>query len=256
MYSRCYFLPSLICSLSVHAEIKAPQPEFKEYLVAPVHVHLLVTKSELDLTTTLGEKDITRIFGKVKRIWGHAGIHLPVEQLIKEPAENPNAYRQNYKSRNLSWLLALRPKASRTESCFHIYYLKRFAANGVYIGRDGMFVKDTASLHGVEDGVDEPIPRVTAHELGHAFTLKHRQSGTNLMASGTTGWTLNEAEIKQVRTAAGKIKWIRPAGKILKEADALFKQGKKKEAAKLYSRIAGIPRHCPETARARKRTGR
>jgi len=108
----------------------------------------------------------------------------------------------------------------------------------------------------VKDGVDEPIPRVTAHELGHAFTLKHRQSVTNLMASGTSGWTLNEAEIKQVRTAAGKMKWIRPAEEILKEADALHKQGKKKEAAALYRRIAGIPLHCPETARAKKHADR
>jgi len=85
MHSRCLFLAALICSLSLRAEIKAPQPEFKEYLVAPVRVHLLVTKGELNLTTTLERKDITRIFGKVNRIWGHAGIHLPVEQLIKEP---------------------------------------------------------------------------------------------------------------------------------------------------------------------------
>ena len=256
MHSRCLFLAALICSLSLRAEIKAPQPEFKEYLVAPVRVHLLVTKGELNLTTTLEEKDITRIFEKVNRIWGHAGIHLPVEQLIKEPAENPNAYRQNYQSRNLRWLLALRPKASRADSWFHVYYLKRFGVNGVYIGRNGMFVKDTARLRGVEGGVDEPIPRVTAHELGHAFTLKHRQSVTNLMASGTSGWTLNEAEIKQVRTAAGKMKWIRTAEEILKEADALHKQGKKKEAAALYRRIAGIPLHCPETARAKKRADR
>jgi len=255
MRSRWFFLTTFICALSSRAEIKAPQPDFKEYLVAPVHVHLLVTKSELNLTTTLEEKDITRIFDKVNRIWGHAGIHLPVERLIKEPAENPNAYRQNYQSRHLRWLLALRPKASRAESWFHVYYLKRFGVNGVYIGRDGMFVKDTARLRGVEGGVGEPIPRVTAHELGHAFTLKHRQSVTNLMASGTSGWTLNETEIKQARTAARKIKWIRSAGEILEEADVLHEQGMKKKAAALYRRIAGIPLHCPETARARKRAG-
>jgi hypothetical protein len=76
------------------------------------------------------------------------------------------------------------------------------------------------------------------------------------MASGTSGWTLYEAEIKQVRTAAGKMKWIRTAEGILKEADALHVQGKKKEAAALYRRIAGIPLHCPETARAKKRADR
>jgi hypothetical protein len=151
-------------------------------------------------------------------------------------------------------LLVLRPKASRAENRFHLYYIKRFAANGVYLAGDGMFVKDLARLHPVKNGVDEPIPRVTAHELGHAFTLRHRQAGTNLLASGTNGWTLNDAETKQARAAAAKKKWIRPAPEILKQADALFAKGKKKEAAELYRLLADIPLLCPETARAKKRS--
>jgi hypothetical protein len=254
MRFRFVLLATFIFATLLRAEIKPPQTEFAEYLVAPVRVHLLVTKGELNLTTTLEAKDITRIFGKVNRIWGHAGIHLPVEKLITEPADNPNAYRQNYRSRQLRWLLALRPKASRAKNRFHLYYIKRFAANGVYLAGDGMFVKDTARLHSVKDGIDEPIPRVTAHELGHAFTLRHRQAGTNLLASGTTGWTLNDAEIKQARAAAKKSKWIRPASVILKEADALFAKDKKKEAAKLYRLLADIPLLCQETARAKKRS--
>ena len=253
MQFRFVFFAIFIFATLLRAEIKPPQSEFSEYLVAPVRVHLLVTKGELNLTTTLEPKDITRIFGKVNRIWGHAGIHLPVEKLITEPADNPNAYRQNYRSRQLRWLLALRPKASRAKDRFHLYYIKRFAANGVYLAGDGMFVKDTARLHSVKNGIDEPIPRVSAHELGHAFTLRHRQAGTNLLASGTTGWTLNNAEIKQARAAAKKMKWIRPAPEILKEADALYKKGDKKKAAALYRQLATLPLRCPETARAAKR---
>ena len=244
----------LLATPLLQAEIKPPKTPFDDYLVAPLRVHRLVTPGELNLTTTLEEKDLHRIFEKVNRIWGHAGVHFALESILTEPAANPNAYRQNHKSRQLRWLLAIRPKASRKADCFHIYYIKRFLANGVYIGGDGMFVKDMARLRTVEGGVGEPIPRVTSHELGHALTLRHRHEVTNLMASGTSGWTFNEAEIKQARDAAKKLKWIRSAPEMLKEADALYQQGDKKKAALLYRQLAGIPLRCPETARAKTRS--
>ena len=246
---------TLALPAAVVAQIKAPTTEFADYLVAPVHVHRLVTKGELNLTTTLKTKDIDRIFTKVNRIWGHAGIHLPVQTITTEAAVNPNVYRQNYKSRQLGWMLALRPKASQSTNQFHVYYLKRFLANGVYIGPNGMFVKDTARLRQTEGGVDEPIPRVTSHELGHALTLKHRQNVTNLLASGTSGWTFNDAEIKQSRLAAEKLQWIRSAKTILTEADKLHKNGERKKARTFYKLVADIPLHCPETTRAKKRAG-
>jgi len=246
---------TLVLPVAVVAQIEAPSTEFADYLVAPVHVHRLVTQGELNLTTTLEAKDINRIFTKVNRIWGHAGIHLPVQTITTEAAANPNVYRQNYKSRQLGWMLALRPKTSRSTNQFHVYYLKRFLANGVYIGPGGMFVKDTARLRQTEGGIDEPIPRVTSHELGHALTLKHRQNVTNLLASGTSGWTLNDAEIKQAREAAKKIGWIQTASSILKKADQTYEVGDKKQAKAIYRLIAGIPLHCPETTRAKKRAG-
>ena len=237
----------------VIAQIKAPDTGFAAYLVAPIHVHRLVTKGELNLTTTLEKKDIDRIFTKVNRIWGHAAIHFPIQTLTTEASPSPEIYRQNYQKRQLGWMLALRPKASQSTNQFHIYYLKRFLANGVYIGPGGMFVKDTARLRPTEGGVDEPIPRVTSHELGHALTLKHRQSVTNLLASGTSGWTLNDQEITQARNAAKEKSWIQPAVSILNKADLAFQSGEKSKARELYRLIARIPLHCPETSRARKR---
>jgi hypothetical protein len=80
--------------------------------------------------------------------------------------------------------------------------------NGIYMGADAIVVKDTAALRTVKGGVDEPIPRVTSHEIGHAFGLGHRQDTINLMASGTTGWSLNDAEIAGARAWAARQDWI------------------------------------------------
>lgn len=100
---------------------------------------------------------------------------------------------------------ALIPPRTRDFPGFRIYYIHQFDVNGIYYGNRESMVKETARLRKVPGGIDEPLPRVTAHELGHGLTLAHRQDNTNLMASGTTGTTLNEAEIAQARAAAKKL---------------------------------------------------
>ncbi len=101
---------------------------------------------------------------------------------------------------------ALIPPQTRDFAGFRVFYIHQFDVNGIYYGQREAMVKETARLRKVPHGIDEPIPRVTAHELGHGLTLPHRQDNTNLMASGTSGTTLNEPEIKQARAAAVKLK--------------------------------------------------
>jgi hypothetical protein len=100
---------------------------------------------------------------------------------------------------------ALIPPRTRDFVGFRVYYIHQFDVNGIYYGNREAMVKETARLRQVPGGIDEPLPRVTSHELGHGLTLPHRQDNTNLMASGTTGTTFNEAEIAQARTAAKKL---------------------------------------------------
>ena len=224
---------------------------FNDYLVAPVRVHLLSAKDSPAIQTTLTDKDIARILGKLDGVWFQAGVHFYLESLLREEAAHLETFAQSG-TLPPSGLLELRPDASKAAGMFHIYYVKEMPNNGIYFP-EAIFVKDTAALRKVEGGIDEPLPRVTSHELGHALSLPHRQDTTNLMASGTTGTWLNEAEIKQAREAARKLDWIAPAPGLMKRADALFSANNRAEAARLYSRLATIPLKADQVELARKR---
>ncbi len=90
-------------------------------------------------------------------------------------------------------------------------------------------VQDTAELRPVAGGIDEPIPRVTAHELGHALGLSHRQDRTNLLASGTTGTLLNTAEVAMARRKARTLpgtETVASAAEKRERAEAQDRQGR------------------------------
>jgi len=90
----------------------------------------------------------------------------------------------------------------------NIFYVKELTPSGYY-SNDLIFVKGTAKLSEAPGGVDEPLQRVTSHELGHALGLPHRQDVANLMASGKTGFLLNAMEIETARaTAQAKLETV------------------------------------------------
>ncbi len=233
---------------------------FEDYLLVPVRIHLLRSGDTPALQTTLTGGDVERIFQKVNRVWAPAGIQFFMEPLVCEPAApakvNPEPDPTKRVPAGLEALLDHIPPATRDGAAFNIYYIKAFDMNGVYFRHpEAIFVKDTASLRKVEGGIDEPLPRVTSHELGHAFSLVHRQDTFNLMASGTTGTALNEAEICQARENAAKRAWILPARIWLEKAVALEKDGKAAEALAVYQKLAALPLEAsPEVQSARLKT--
>jgi hypothetical protein len=209
-------------------------------LLVPLRVHLLAAKGVPEITTTLTDKDVTRILHKINLVWAPAGLHFYLESVVNEEAANPEAFLAHKGAAERLGLLSLRPEESKVSTLFHVYYLKRMSVNGIYLG-DAIFVKDTASLRAVAGGIDEPLPRVTSHELGHAFGLPHRQDITNLMASGTTGIELNDEEIQRVRERAKKFGWIESAGALKRRVEELVRAGKIAEAEVLRRRLAGSP---------------
>jgi len=226
---------------------------FDDFLVVPLRVHLLTATSAPNWNTTLSDKDVSRILSKVNTIWAQAGVHFYLESLVREAANGQENYEELKTQANLQWLLRLRPEESKSESMFHVYYVKELSVNGIHFA-GGNFVQDKATLREVPGGIDEPLPRVTAHELGHALGLSHRQNETNLLASRTTGTALDPQEIKQARAQARKFDWIESAPAIMQQADQRFHDAKKEEARRLYERLAKLPVETDSVERARKRS--
>lgn len=210
---------------------------FGDFLILPVRVHLLQCKDQAALQCTLKEADVRRVFEKINRIWNKAGLAMRIESIVTEDA----VLADDFSEERLEDYRATRP-AGAAADMIHVYYVHRMPTNGVFMGRDAIFVKDTAALRQVRGGVDEPLPRVTSHELGHAMGLSHRQSTINLMASGTTGWSVNDDEIDVVRGWAAKQAWI--VG-----PQAAFDQGH-------FEFLASLPGESPIKAKAAEKAAR
>jgi hypothetical protein len=170
-----------------------------EEIVIPVRIHLMQSASIIPMHTTLTEPDVQRIFGKVNRIWSQAGIRFEIESIVHtEATEAPPEMAKEHEHTRVKSMI---PKTSLSPAAIDVCYVKEVTPNGFFYG-EPIVVKDTAKLRPVEPGLDEPLPRVTSHEIGHALSLTHRQDTTNLMASGTNGFSLNDSEIQAARAKA------------------------------------------------------
>ena len=198
-----------VCSPICEPPPSESRAETASEIVVPVRVHLVQSATVPTMHTTLTEADVRRIFGKVNMVWAQAGIRFAIESIVRteaaalteELAQKPEFTR----------VKAMIPRPSLSATALNVCYVRQVTPNGFFAG-EIIVVKDIARLRPVEGGLDEPLPRVTSHEIGHALSLNHRQDTTNLMASGTTGFSLNDAEIRAAREKAKTFQTPKAAG--------------------------------------------
>ncbi|HZK81917.1 MAG TPA: hypothetical protein VFC46_12640, partial [Humisphaera sp.] len=220
-------------------------PAYSDFLIIPLRIHILSATDLPEVDCKLTDADIDRILGKMNGIWHNAGIHFGLESIVHEKAAQQAEFQELGQKLDgpmpLDAFNMLRPESTRRFDGLHVYYIHRFSVNGVYLGADYAFVQETAALRHVSGGIDEPIPRVTAHELGHALSLPHRQARTNLMASGTTGTLLNSEEISKAREKAMKIKGAATVATWRQSAEAARAAKDNSRAKQIWIWLAGIP---------------
>lgn len=225
-------------------------PPFGEFLVVPLRVHVVKAEGVPELDCALTDEDVRRVVAKANGIWRQAGIRWDLEAIVREPAEAARvaAFRAASDAAKdapggvpLRIFRRIAPPRAPDRGGMDVYYIHKFAVNGVYLGDRLAFVQETAKLRPVEGGIDEPLPRVTAHELGHALNLPHRQDRTNLLASGTTGTTLNPDEARIAREAARKTPGVRDPAAIRSAAESAETSGDRAAARRLWSTLAELP---------------
>ncbi len=214
-----------------------------EYRLLPLRIHLLRSKTVPELNTRLQDSDARRILGKINGIWKQAGLQFYAESILSEEAGNQELYASLGENRTEGHLRLIRPRASLSKDTFHLYYIRQMRPNGICFNSSYqlLFVKDTAELNQVPGGIDEDLPRVSAHEIGHALELEHRQAVFNLMASGTTGTSLNEAEVATSRAAAQKLPWCLTPEAALTLGEKLDAEKRAKDAHAVYTALTALP---------------
>ncbi len=246
-------------------------PAADSFLIIPLRAHLLSSPNLPLADCKLRDQDVTRVVGKLNTIWHPAGIYFGLESTVHEPAVQTERFRLMAKLNggmpSASDLQMLMPKETRVFDGVQAYFFHALPMNGAHLGDDIVVVQEGAQLNEVKGGIDEPMPRVLGFALGTALGLEpRREPQTSLLAPGTTGIELDEADVDRAQRVAKTVEGAMTRAEAQQALDAAQKAGKTDRAKLLRGWLAeidapnravrskGRSRWCFDRGRLRKKT--
>jgi hypothetical protein len=185
----------------------SPEPDEAGAINLEMRLHLLQS-SELDaLDATLTDDEIGEVIQAVNEVWAQAGVVWQIEQIVREPALNPDVFRQvlhDPRGNPASLVAAVLPKKNLRPDIWNVFVIRDFGGSvgGVYLLRERVVVSAELDPLGNRD-LSGGTARILAHELGHSLGLEHVPCTTtgNLMAAGCPTGTRTRLEPVQIQIA-------------------------------------------------------
>jgi hypothetical protein len=220
-------------------------PGYDQFVIVPLRVHVL-TSPTLDLVNcTLNDAEIGRVIGNVNAIWHKAGVHIGMETIVREPADQQERFRLisrlNHERPNGGQLRMLLPRSTRAPVGLDVYLFRDLPFNSGYFADDAILIREHPDLALVPRGGDDPVARVTAHAIGHALGLPLHPDPENVMASATSGVALDAEQVDGVRQVARIIRGAGTVADIRQAAVAAEAKGDHAAALRLWSWLAQVP---------------
>ena len=185
----------------------SPGPDEDGAIHLEMRLHLLQS-SQLDaLDATLTDDEVGEVIQAVNEVWAQAGVVWQIEQIIREPALNPDVFWQvlnDPRGNSTSLVVAVLPKENIRPDIWNVFLIRDFggAIGGVYLLRERVVVSAELDPLGNRD-LSGGTARILAHELGHSLGLNHVPCTAtgNLMAAGCPTGTRTRLETVQIQMA-------------------------------------------------------
>ena len=184
-----------------------PQLSEDGAIILEVRVHLLQSSVLDELDVTLTDAEVGELVQSLNEVWAQAGVVWQTEQIVREPALNPDLFRQVLNDRtgsSTSLVASVIPTDNLRPDIWNVFMVRDFGGGlgGVYF--PGLRFVVSAELDPLGDrDLSGGTSRILAHELGHSLSLIHVPCTTagNLMAAGCPQGTRTRLDTFQVQAA-------------------------------------------------------